>query len=341
MFSRRTLKAKFMRIQHAEMMQLREEVLTMAASVPTHTIGYMTDCSFYGEERLVSYFTYSSTDGSGPRAVFTGIGPVADKSGRTCAAAALERLLCALGPVEAGQTGASCEDHAAINELDSFVELCEEGNIPQSKAVEYLVKMGDDFHKMNLVDRAASMAAFGADRGVGVHSHLQLLYQRFAIRHKFGSALSARLWDYMGSYLKVAVAPMETRWGTIGAAAVALLEEEGIESESSPGCFAVPHAWEDVRSTSKLLLREMSTSICEMQADIRIMVAVEFEAELYSKFYIKNLHWNKKKSSLGFNHMFKGVLLPRCALFSCFFVLFYDLWKPQILLCGPKFWDII
>ena len=50
----------------------------------------------------------------------------------------------------------------------------------------------------------------------------------------------------------------------------------------------------------------MTTSICEMQSDPRIMVAVEFEAELYSKFYVKNLHWNKKKSSLGYNHMFKG-----------------------------------
>ena len=301
-----------MRIQHAEMMQLRSEVEdNMAASVPTHATGYLTDCSFYGEERCVSYFTFSPKDGSGPRAVFTGIGPVADKTARACAAAALERMLYALGRAGTSNVGASCEDHAAMNELDEFLILCEEENIPMKQTTEFLIKMGDDFHKMNLVDRAASLAAFGADRGVGVHSHLQLLYQRFAVRQKFGSALSARLQDYMGSYLKIAVAPMETRWGTIGAASVALLEEEGIESENHEECFAVPHAWEDIRSGSKLLLRDMTTSICEMQSDPRIMVAVEFEAELYSKFYLKNLHWNKKKSSLGYNHMFKGGDMPQ------------------------------
>jgi hypothetical protein len=161
-----------MRTQHAEMMQLRSEVEDMAASVPTHTIGYMTDCSFYGEERCVSYFTFSPKDGSGPRAVFTGIGPVADKTARACAAAALERMLYALGRSETRNVGASCEDHAAMNELDEFLTLCEEDNIPMKQTTEFLIKMGDDFHKMNLVDRAASLAAFGADRGVGVHSHL-------------------------------------------------------------------------------------------------------------------------------------------------------------------------
>ena len=115
LFSRRTLKAKFMRIQHAEMMQLRSEVEDMAASVPTHTTGYLTDCSFYGEERCVSYFTFSPKDGSGPRTVFTGIGPVADKTARACAAAALERMLYALGRAGTSNVGASCEDHAAMN----------------------------------------------------------------------------------------------------------------------------------------------------------------------------------------------------------------------------------
>jgi hypothetical protein len=43
-----------MRLAHKDAMNIRAEVLSMAAAADSYTIGYMTDCSFYGEERMVS-----------------------------------------------------------------------------------------------------------------------------------------------------------------------------------------------------------------------------------------------------------------------------------------------
>jgi hypothetical protein len=54
LISRRTLKARFMRLAHKDSMNIRAEVLSMAAAADSYTIGCMTDCSFYGEERMVS-----------------------------------------------------------------------------------------------------------------------------------------------------------------------------------------------------------------------------------------------------------------------------------------------
>ena len=59
-----------------EVMSLDEE-----GGPPTWSLGCMADCSNNGEERLVSCFTFPHPDhGSRPKAVFTGVGPVCDKT---------------------------------------------------------------------------------------------------------------------------------------------------------------------------------------------------------------------------------------------------------------------
>jgi hypothetical protein len=82
LISRRKLSAHFLRLQAFESSMVKDEVMSLdeEGGPPTWSLGYMTDCSNNGEERLVSYFTFPHPDGSGPKAVFTGIGPVYDKT---------------------------------------------------------------------------------------------------------------------------------------------------------------------------------------------------------------------------------------------------------------------
>jgi hypothetical protein len=248
---RRTLKAKFMRLAHKDAMDIRAEVRALVDECDGHTISYMTDCSFYGEERLVSYFAYPKADMSGPATVFTGIGAIASKDAKNCAVAALDRLTSLLGEDGVGAMFSSCQDHAALNELKHFFEEAQRRNVPMQRAFEVCIKLGDDFHKLSLVDRAASNGAFGSNRGIGVHSHLQLLYDRHNIHTKKSSALAALKRDFMHKHLKKPPAPMDTRWATIGLAAIDFLDELEIESENPrwEGCYATPDMWKFVADT--------------------------------------------------------------------------------------------
>jgi hypothetical protein len=95
MFGRRTLQASFMRLAHKDGMEVRATVASLGDVSDSHTTSYMTDCSFHGEERMVSYFSCSKPDMSGPTTCFTGIGAIADKDAATCAAACpLSSLTC-------------------------------------------------------------------------------------------------------------------------------------------------------------------------------------------------------------------------------------------------------
>jgi len=117
---RKTLKARFMRLAHKDAMDIRAEVLSLGDIADTYTISYMTDCSFYGEERMVSYVAYANPDMSGPTTAFTGIGALPKKDAKTCAVEAFDRLMDLLGPEGVQRMFGSCQDHAALNELQHF-----------------------------------------------------------------------------------------------------------------------------------------------------------------------------------------------------------------------------
>ena len=138
---------------------------------------------------MVSYFSYANPDMSGPTTAFTGIGAVPDKDAKTCAVEALDRLTNLLGLEGIRAMFGSCQDHAALNELRHFFVEANRRGVPMDRAFTACIKLGDDFHKLSLVDRAASGAAFGLDRGINVHSHLQLLYNRHNIHTKKSSTI--------------------------------------------------------------------------------------------------------------------------------------------------------
>ena len=153
-----------MRLAHKDAMDIRAEVWALIDECDGYTISYMTDCSFYGEERLVSYFAYPKADMSGPVTVFTGIGAIASKDAKNCAVAALDRLTSLLGKDGVGAMFSSCQNHAALNEIKHFFEEAQRRNVPMQRAFEVCIKLGNDFHKLSLVDRAASNGAFGSNR---------------------------------------------------------------------------------------------------------------------------------------------------------------------------------
>jgi hypothetical protein len=126
LISRRALTCHFLRLQAIDTCTIRDEVLGLdeEGGPCTWSIGYMTDCTNSGEERLVSYFTFPRMDMSGPKAVFTGIGPVADKKDKTLSLEALDRLYAFLGEEGVTHLAGSCTDHAAINEILRFFEQC-------------------------------------------------------------------------------------------------------------------------------------------------------------------------------------------------------------------------
>ena len=309
---RRTLKAKFMRLAHKDAMEVRAVVASLRDLADSHTISYMTDCSFYGEERMVSYFAYANPDMSGPTTCFTGIGAIAEKDAAFCAKEALNRLVAMLGPDGVSAMFGSCQDHAALNEMKHFFTEAEARGIPMDHAFKHCIKLGDDFHKLSLVDRAASFGAFGGARGVKVHSHLQLLYSRHSIHTKKASTLQAAKRNFMGRTVKKPPAPMETRWATIALASIDFLDELEMESENPryEGCYATPHMWKHVVDTTKNLVHDMAEDITSLSMDPRIQIACQFEAELYTRFYKGCLNFNKKKSSLGYHHMFKSGDMP-------------------------------
>ena len=343
LISRRTLKAKFMRLAYKDAMDTRAAITSLRDICDSHTISYMTDCSFYGEERMVSYFSYPNPDMTGPTTCFTGIGAIADKDAAACSKEALNRLVAMLGPDGMAAMFGSCQDHAALNELKSFFDEAATRGIAMERAFEHCIKLGDDFHKLSLVDRAASFGAFGGARGVGVHSHLQLLYSRHNIHTKKASTLQAVKRDYMGKTVKKPPAPMETRWATIALASIDFLDELENESENPDfeGCYATPHMWKHVTDVTKNLVHEMATDIATLSMDLRVQVACQFEAELYTRFYRRCLTFNKvpsalpstvmlphvtaphshlpplppllpqAKSSLGYHHMFKSGDMPK------------------------------
>jgi hypothetical protein len=84
LISRKKLAAHCRRLEVFDAAQIRKEVLALDESVSSYNLGYMSDATDNKGERIVTYFTYPVADMSGPKAVFTGIGHVFDKTFGRC-----------------------------------------------------------------------------------------------------------------------------------------------------------------------------------------------------------------------------------------------------------------
>ena len=313
LISRKKLAAHCRRLEVFDAAQIRKEVLALDESASSYNLGYMSDATDNKGERIVTYFTYPVADMSGPKAVFTGIGHVFDKTFGRCTAEALTRIRAFLGDEGVGHVAGSCMDHAALTEVRAFFDLCDSEGIQMNHDRDSLLLMGDDFHKLSLICRLAASVAFGEERGKDSHCYYNLLYLRNYVMRKYGRAARRLQADTMGKELPMPTKPNPQRWTTIGEASLQFMGERDLPStfEHDEGDkFAVPDSWDDMAKKSKNLMEDLCQQISKMQHDPRIVVATCFEAEMYTQFHKPAMDWNKRPSSLGYDYMFKGGDFP-------------------------------
>jgi hypothetical protein len=117
--SSRSIVRHLKRLHDKDLRLQQEELEAWVASVPVCRSDTMTDCTYLDQEVMVSFDTWAPPGEylhRTPKAVFTGVGPVAGKTHFFCAEESFYRTLLLLGVLFLGVYGGGCVDHAALGE---------------------------------------------------------------------------------------------------------------------------------------------------------------------------------------------------------------------------------